>query len=120
MSEPVGFADDDARVFAQGGIEQFALEQLRGTAQAAQGVFDFVRELADHEPAPPELRQQGIFSGQAPVLSDVLDFQQQAAAFLTEGGGGHRAIEDAVEAAGRRPGQFAQHHALAALPGALE
>ena len=54
------------------------------------------------------------------MLGDVLDFQQQPAALLADGDFGHGAIEDSVDASGRRPGQFALHHALAALPGALE
>ena len=33
---------------------------------------------------------------------------------------GHRAIEDAVDASRRRPGEFALHHALAAVARALE
>ena len=77
MREPVGLADDDARVLAQRRIEQLALEQLRGAAQAAERVLDLVRELADHEPAAAELREQRVLAGQAPVLGDVLDLEQQ-------------------------------------------
>ena len=84
IGEPVRFADDDARVLAQRRIQQFALEQLRGAAQAAQGIFDFVRELTDHQAAPAQLRQQRVLASQAPVLRDVLDFQQQPVAVRSE------------------------------------
>ena len=77
IGEPVRFADDDARVFAQRRIQEFALEQLRGAAQAAERIFDFVRELADHQAAPAQLSQQRVLAGQAPMLRDVFDFQQQ-------------------------------------------
>ena len=80
VGEPVGLADDDARVFAQRRIEQLALEQLRGAAQAAQRIFDLVRELANHQPAAAELREQRVLARQAPVLRDVLDLEQQVRA----------------------------------------
>jgi len=35
IGEPVGFADDDARVLAQCGVQEFPLEQLRSAAQTA-------------------------------------------------------------------------------------
>ena len=45
--EAVGLTDDDAGVFAQV-LVQFALEQLRGAAQAAERILDLVRELPNH------------------------------------------------------------------------
>ena len=101
-------------------IEQFALEQLRGAAQAAERIFDLVRELPDHQPAAAELRQQRVLAGQAPVLGDVFDFQQQPAALHADADFGDRAIEDSVDASGRRPGEFPLHHIVPAEPRALE
>ena len=46
-------------------IEQFALEQLRGAAQPAERILDFVRELPDHQTAAAELRQQRVLAGRA-------------------------------------------------------
>jgi hypothetical protein len=45
--QAVGFLDDDLGVFAQAGIVEFVLEQLRRTANAAQRILDFVRQVAD-------------------------------------------------------------------------
>jgi len=53
------------------------------------------------------------------VLSDVLDFQQQAQIgpkrYLRD-----RAIEDSVDSAGGRPGEFALDHSLACRARAIE
>ena len=83
-------------------------------------IFDFVRELADHQAATAQLRKQRVLAGEPPVLRDVLDFQEQNPALPTEPDLRDRAIEDPVDAARRRPGEFALHHAFAALPGAFE
>ncbi len=53
------------------------------------------------------------------MLRDVLDFQQQPET-LSQSDLRHRAIQDAVDAARRRPGEFALHDALAALTGSFE
>ena len=59
-------------------IEQLALEQLRGAAQAAQRILDLVRELTNHETAAAELCEQRILARQPPMLRDVLDLEQQS------------------------------------------
>ena len=74
--EPVGFADDDAGVFAQV-LVQFALEQLRGAAQAAERILDLVRELPNHLAAAVESRDELVLARDALPLRGVGDFQQQ-------------------------------------------
>src|SRR3981189_2548582 len=120
MREPIGLADDDAGVCAQAGIQQLALEQLRGAPQTAERIFDFMGKLPDHQPAAAELRQQGIFAYQAPVLRDVLDFQQQTRRIKSDDDLSDGAVEYPVDAARRGPSQFALHDALAAQPRAFE
>ena len=120
VGEPIGLADDDARVLAQRRIEQLALEQLRGAAQAAQRILDLVRELTNHETAAAELREERVLTRQPAMLRDVLDLEQEAARSAAERDFGDRAIENPVDAARGGPRQFALHHALAALPRALE
>jgi hypothetical protein len=93
--------------------------QPRGAAQTAQGIFDLVRELSDHQAAAAQLRQQRVFSGESPVLRDVFYFEQQEI-FSAEGYLRDRAIEDPIDASGRRPRELALHHALAAVTRALE
>src|SRR5258706_2205506 len=44
--QAIGFLDDYLRVFAQLGLFELVLEQLRRAAQAAQRYLDFVLELA--------------------------------------------------------------------------
>ena len=78
VGEPVRLADDDARVLAQRRIEQLALEQLRRAAQTAQRILDLVRELANHETAAAELREQRVLAREPPMLRDVLDLEQAA------------------------------------------
>ena len=108
------------RVYSRkGGIEQLALEQLRRAAQAAERILDLVRQLPDHQPAAAELRHQRILAGQAPVLGDVLDLEQQPR-HLAERHLRHGAVEDAIDAPGSGPGQLALHDAFAAQMGAFE
>ena len=94
-------------------VQQLALEQLRRAAQAAERIFDLVRQLPHHEAAAAQLREQGVLAGQAPVLGDVLDFQQQAAALWA------RAVISVTAQSrmrsvppGAGPGELALHDAL--------
>ena len=59
------------------GLGQLALEQLRRPAQAAQGIFDLVRELPHHQAAAIEARQQVVLARDALALRRVGDLQQQ-------------------------------------------
>ena len=92
---------------------------MRGTAQAAEGVFDFVSELANHQAAPPQLGEQCVLARQAPMLRNVFDFEEQPRVlperYLSDG-----AVEDAIDSARRRPGKFALHDSLAPLARAVE
>ena len=47
ISQPVGFFDDDPRVVALAFGLEFALQQLRGAADAAERILDLVREAAN-------------------------------------------------------------------------
>ncbi len=114
MGEPVRFADDDARIFAQSRIQELTFEELRGAPQAAERILDFVRELANHEAAAAQLRQQRIFAREAAMLSDVLELEQKPRALRIQRNLRHRAVENAVDAAGGRPGKLPLHDALAA------
>ena len=112
VGEPIGFADDDARVFAQRRIEQLALEQLRGAAQAAQRVLDLVRELANHETAAAELREQRVLAREPPMLRDVLDLEQQTVGLCHPSAASVTAqsrIRSTPPGAGQR--ELALHHA---------
>ena len=120
IGETIRFADDHARVFPQRRIQKFPLEQLRRTAQTAERIFDFVRELADHQAAAAQLRQQRVLARQAPMLRDVLDLQQQPQALAAHEHLSHRTIEDAVHASRGRPRKLALHDAFTALARALE
>jgi hypothetical protein len=57
---------------------------LRGAAQAAQRIFYFMRELSDLQAAPPQLRDQCVLPRQAPMLRDVLHFEEQLRAVPAE------------------------------------
>src|ERR1700723_2621183 len=115
IGQTVRFADDDARVFAQRRIQEFPFEQLCGAAQAAERVFDFVRELADHQTASSQLRQQSVLASQAPMLRDVFDFQQQPG-LVSESDLGYGAVENTIDSARRGPCQFELHYRLDSLP----
>ncbi len=78
--EPVGLADDDLRVLLQRRALQLALEQLRGAAQAAERVFDLVGELADHQAAAVEAREQVVLARDALPLGGVGELEEQVRA----------------------------------------
>ena len=64
--ETIGFADDDAGVFlAASRSASSRSEQLRGAAQAAERIFDLVRELANHQAAAVEAREQIVVARDA-------------------------------------------------------
>jgi len=72
LVQPVHFADDDARVLA----ERFLLlQQLGGTTQTAQGVFDLVGQTPEQCLRRLVLREQVLFADntQMMVLPAELD-----------------------------------------------
>ena len=106
-------------------LGQLALEQLRRAAQAAERVFDLVRELPHHQAAAVEARQQIVLARDALALRGVGDLQQQLrAGEPAEGRDGdierahlarrarradrHLAIGDALAALQRAPQDAAQ------------
>ena len=114
--EPVGLADDDCGVFLQSRRRQLALQQLRRAAQPAERVLDLVRELANHEAAAVQAREQVVLARDALALRGVGELQQQ----LRAGEPGERGDGDVERAhLARRPGRahrdLAVGDALAAL-----
>ncbi len=120
ICEAIRLADDHARVFAQRRIQEFPLEQLRGAAQAAERIFDLMRELAHHQAASAQLRQQRVLASQAPMLRDVFDLQQEPQTLAAQNHLSHRAVEYAVDASRCRPRKLALHDAFSALAHAVE
>ena len=59
---------------------QLALEQLRRAAQAAEGIFDLVRQLAHHQAAAVEPREQIVLARDALALRGVGELEQQVCA----------------------------------------
>ena len=45
-AQAVGFLDDDLGVFLELRLGKLQFQQLRGSTQPSQGVFDFVRKIA--------------------------------------------------------------------------
>ena len=78
--QAVRLADDDSRVFLQRGALQLALEKLGGAAQAAERVFDLVGELADHQAAAVEARNQIVLARDALPLGGVGQLEEQVSA----------------------------------------
>ena len=62
------------------GVRQLALQQLRRAAQAAERIFDLVRELPDHQAAAVETRQQIVLARDALPLRGVGQLEQQVRA----------------------------------------
>lgn len=60
--QAVGLTDDDARVFTLRRVAEFAIQQLRRAAQAADGVFDLVCQLPDHQSAAIDVRQDVVLA----------------------------------------------------------
>ena len=79
-AEPIGLADDDAGVFLERLVRQLALEQLRRAAQAAQRVFDLVRELPQHQATAVQARQHVVLARDALPLRGVGELEQQVRA----------------------------------------
>ena len=57
-------------------VGELAREQLRRAAQSAERIFDLVRELANHQPAAADLRQQRGLARDALMLGRVADLDQ--------------------------------------------
>src|SRR5258708_29194873 len=75
--QAIGFLDDDLRVFAQLGLIELALEQLRRAAQAAQRILDFVREIADQLAVGLLLEHQALLARVAQLLLDRAQLREQ-------------------------------------------
>ncbi len=115
--EAVGLADDHLGVFAERGRRELALEQLRGAAQSAERVFDLVGELANHQAAAVEARQQVVVARDALALRGVGELEQQVRAGEPQERG-HRDIERARLA--RRVGGLERHFAVGETFAGLE
>ena len=114
--EPVGLADDELRVFLQARRGQLALEQLRRAAQPAERVLDLVRELAHHQAAAVQARQQVVLARDALALRGVGELEQQLrAGEPAEGGDGDVQRAQLARRAGRAHRDLAVGDALAGL-----
>ncbi len=86
--EPVGFANDHFGVFGVGGVGELQGKELRGSFDAAQGVFDFVRDRARHllhgvlQPLP-----LFGFGGEA-LAVDGFEFDEETARWVGAGADG--------------------------------
>ena len=75
--EAVGLADDHARCTRAARSLEFALEQLRGAAQAAERILDLVRELPNHLAAAVEPREELVLARDALALRGVRDLSSR-------------------------------------------
>jgi hypothetical protein len=76
--QAVGLLDDHLCVLAQTRIVEFALQQLRRTADAAERVLDFVHQVAYQLAIGMLLLDQALFPGRSQLLIDWPQFDQQA------------------------------------------
>ena len=90
----VRFADDDVGVFALLRVRELARQQLRRTANAAERILDFVRELANHLPPGAVLNQQRIFARDLVAPRHICHFDQQRRAVAVDRR--HPAVDDAL------------------------
>ena len=64
------------RIFLQGLVGQFAFEQLRRAAQAAQRILDFVRQARAQRARGLMLRQKMLFAADTQPLVDLQHLDQ--------------------------------------------
>ena len=76
--QPVGFVDDDLGIFAELRVVEFAFEQLRRTADAAERILDLVRQIADQFAVGLLLFEQALLARSLNLLVDRPQFEQQA------------------------------------------
>jgi inorganic triphosphatase YgiF len=76
--QAVGLLDDDLGVFVQLRVGEFALEQLRRAADAAERVLDLVGEVADQLAVGLLLLGQTLLARRFQLLVDVAELEQQA------------------------------------------
>lgn len=94
--QPVRFADDDIGVFPEFVAVELPRQQLRGAAQAAQRVLDFVRKLPNHLAAGAMLNDQRVLPAYFRAPRYVIHFDEQR---ILEPGRCHRrnaAIDDTI------------------------
>ena len=75
--QPIGFLDDDLRIFAQARVVQFVFEQLRRAADAAERILDFMSQIADQLAARHLLLEQPLFARRLQLLIDRPEFDEQ-------------------------------------------
>ena len=75
--QAVGFADHHLRVFDKLRPVELALEELRGTANAAERIPDLVREVADQLAVRLLLLVQSLLAGDLQLLVDMPELEQQ-------------------------------------------
>ena len=77
--QAIGFLHDHLRVFVQGRVFEFAVEQLRGAAYAAQRILDFVREIAHQFAVGLGLIKHAFLTGNLKLLLDRPQLDQAPA-----------------------------------------
>ncbi len=85
--QAVGLLHDHLRELAQVRVRKLALEELRGAADAAQGVLDLVREVADQLPVGLLLLEELRLAGDAHLLVELAKLDEQARPVLLDGDG---------------------------------
>jgi len=73
----VCFADNDIRVLTQLGVVELALQQLRGTTNAAERVLNFVCKLSNHLSTCAMLYQQRVFTADLVAARYIGHFYEQ-------------------------------------------
>ena len=90
--QAVRLADYDIGVFAQLVLVELPLEQLRGTSDAAERIFDLMGQLPDHLPPGAVLDEQGVLAADAGAARDVGYLDQQHG--VANGDRGDAAVDD--------------------------
>lgn len=93
--QSVSFADDDVGIFLQLCAIKLAFQELRSTAQPSEGVFDFMRQLANHLPASTVLTEQCVLAADPVSSRHVGHFDQQGMRPIGALHHGHAAINEA-------------------------
>ena len=105
IGETISFADDDAGVFLQFFAIELPFQQLRRTAQAAERIFYFMRELANHLPPGAMLNDECIFPAYPGAAGDVSHFDQDPGFLRCLLQQRYAAIEHALLGVNLRPAQ---------------
>jgi hypothetical protein len=91
--QAVGLADDHLRVFDQGRPVELALEKLRGTANSAQRILDFVRKATNQFAIRLLLLEEALLARDLELLIDVAKLEQQRRRIALDDRDGARKVQ---------------------------